>query len=124
MPFGSIRVFSLRADQRENGLEPGEAVVRVDRANPVMGNPHVLHNQNDPVERAQVIAAYVADSESDWQANGPRRQAVEALAARVASGERIALACWCKPRACHGDWIARQVLACVARLEGTSNGLC
>ncbi len=118
MRLGSIRVFSLRADQRENGPEPGETVVRVDRASPVLGNPHVLHNQNDPVERAQVIAAYVADSEADWQANGPRRLAVEALAARVASGERIALACWCKPRACHGDWIARKALAYVPKIEG------
>ena len=110
---GSIRVFSLRADQRENGPEPGESVVRIDRANPVLGNPYVLRNQHDPVERARVIADYVADSEADWLANGPRRQAIEALAARVASGECIALACWCKPRACHGDWIAQKVMACL-----------
>lgn len=57
MTAGSIRVFSLRADQRGNGPEPGESVVRVDR-----------------------------------------------------SGERIALACWCKPRSCHGDWIVWKVL--------------
>lgn len=107
---GSIRVFSLRADQRENGPEPGESVVRVDRANPVLGNPHVLANQHDPAARDRVIDAYIADSEADWRAHGPRRQAIEALAARVMAGERIALACWCKPRACHGDWIVRKVL--------------
>lgn len=107
---GSIRVFSLRADQRDNGPEPGESVVRVDRASPVLGNPHVLANQNDPEARERVIARYIADSEADWQAHGPRRQAIETLAARVASGERIALACWCKPRACHGDWIVQKVL--------------
>lgn len=115
MQPGSIRVFSLRGDQRENGPEPGETVVRVDRANPALGNPHILHNQNDPVERDRVIAAYVADSEADWKANGPRRQAVEDLAERVASGERIALACWCSPRACHGVWIASKVMDCVRK---------
>lgn len=47
----------MRHDQRGNGPEPGESVVRVDR-----------------------------------------------------SGERIALACWCKPRSCHGDWIVWKVL--------------
>lgn len=90
--------------------EPGESVVRVDREHPVLGNPHVLRNQHDPAERDQVIAAYIADSEADWVRRGPRRQVIEALAARVAEGERIALACWCKPRACHGDWIAGKVL--------------
>lgn len=110
---GSIRVFSLRADQRDYGPEPGEAVIRVDRADPVLGNPHVLRNPNDPAQRDRVIAAYIADSEADWLAGGPRRQAIEALAARVACGERLALACWCKPRACHGDWIAQKVMACL-----------
>lgn len=108
---GSIRVFSMRPDQRENGPEPGESVVRIDRVNPVLGNPHVLRNQHDPAERERVIAAYVADGEADWVRHGLRRQAIWALAARVAAGERIALACWCKPRTCHGDWIARKVIA-------------
>ncbi len=114
LKIGSIRVFSMRPDQRENGPEPGETVVRVDRANPVLGNPHMLHNQNDPAERDRVIAAYIVDSEADWLRNGPRRRAIEALAARVAAGERVALACWCKPRACHGDWIAERVLGRIA----------
>lgn len=113
----SIRVFSLRPDQREFGPEPGESVVRVDRDNPALGNPHLLHNQNDPAERERVIAAYVADSEADWAAHGPRRHAIEDLARRVAGGESIALACWCKPRACHGDWIAKRVLDLVQRGE-------
>lgn len=106
---GSIRVFSMRPDQRANGPKANETVVRVDRANPILGNPHILHNQHDAQERAQVIAAYVADSEADWQTNGPRRHAIEALAARVEAGEYIALACWCKPRPCHGDWICNKV---------------
>ena len=114
---GSIRVFSLRPDQRENGPEPGETVVRVDRENPVLGNPYTLHNQNDPDDRDRVIAAYVIDSEADWLRNGPRRRAIDALAARVAAGERVALACWCKPRACHGDWIAEKVNGRIAEIH-------
>lgn len=71
----------MRHDQRGNGPEPGESVVRVDRTNPVLGNPHVLANQNDPKSRERVIARYIADSEGDWLTHGPRRRAIEALAA-------------------------------------------
>jgi hypothetical protein len=40
---------------------------------------------------------------------GPIYRAVMALAERVASGEKIALQCWCKPDRCHADWIADRV---------------
>lgn len=106
---GSVRVFSMRTDQKANWPKENETVIRIDRANQVLGNPYILHNQHDKQEREQVIAAYISDSEADWQTNGPRRHAIEDLAERVKEGEYIALACWCKPRPCHGDWILNKI---------------
>ena len=117
---GSVRVVSMRADQRENGPEPGEVVIRVDRANPVLGNKHVLHNQHDPKERDQVIRAYVEDAERDLRRDGPISRAIGNMAARVAGGDRLVLACWCKPRACHADWIAQQVYQRAAELASSA----
>jgi hypothetical protein len=57
----------------------------------------------------------------DFEAKGPMHQAVEALAERVAGGERIALRCWCAPRACHGDHIAGKVALFARALVSAKN---
>lgn len=107
---GYVRVTSLR-----RGVGPGsapragETVYRVDRANPVLGNPYRLKNMHDASERAQVIAAFGRDFELDLAANGPMAREVERLAERLRVGEKICLACWCSPAPCHGDLIAAKV---------------
>ncbi len=106
---GYIRVASLRVSQRDIAPEPGETVIRGDRVNPVLGNPHVLHNANDPAERDRVCDAFERDAQIDLQAGGPISRAIDDMARRVAAGERIVLMCWCKPRRCHLDWVAREV---------------
>lgn len=114
---GSVRVVSMRKGQLDYGPAKGETVLRIDRVNKVLGNPHRMHYANNEQERTRVINAYVQDSELDWRVGGPRRAAIEALAARVAAGERIALACWCTPLRCHGDWLAQRVRACAMTLS-------
>jgi hypothetical protein len=111
MTFGSIRVASMRPDQRENWPEPGETAIRVDRANKVLGNPHVLHNQHDARARADVIDRYIRDAQADRARRGPISQMMTAHARRVVAGERLVYFCWCSPRPCHGDWLAQEVLA-------------
>jgi hypothetical protein len=107
MTVGSVRVVS----KRKGGVEPvaGETVVDVDRTNPVLGNEHILHNQNDAGERDRVIEAYAADLAADLMARGPMSREIEALGERVGRGERLALRCWCAPRKCHADLLARLV---------------
>ncbi len=114
--LGSIRVASMRGEQRENGPEPGEVPIRIDRVNRTLGNPHVLRNQHDTKERDRVIAMYVRDAKEDLARGGPIHDMLEAHARRVAAGERLVYLCWCKPRACHGDFLAEQVRMRAQRL--------
>lgn len=104
MALGKILVVSKRAGGTTAPL--GYAVVPVDRTNPVLGNPHILHNHNDAAERDRVIAAYKADFDKDIASRGKRFYACQAIAQRIVTGENIALSCWCAPRPCHGHMIA------------------
>ena len=107
---GYVRVTNIRCSPGlDNSPQPGESVHRVDRANPVLGNRHVLFNRFDAAQRRQVIAAYAADLERDVAAGGPMSREIEHLAERVRLGEQICLACWCAPSPCHGDLIAAKV---------------
>lgn len=107
---GSVRVISLRAQCNALAtLLPGETVVRGDRSHPVLGNPNVFECPQSHEQRREVIAAFVAKAKADMAAGGPIAHEIDALAARVRAGERIALECWCKPLDCHLDWVADQV---------------
>lgn len=118
---GSVRVVSKR--QGGTAALTDETVIDVDRVNPVLGNRHILRNHHDDAERAVVIGAYEADFEADVARKGPMFQAVMALAARAAGGERLALRCWCAPKACHADLLAANIaeLALVQSLTPTNN---
>lgn len=109
-----IRVVS----KRKGGLQaaPDEAIVDVDRSNPVLGNPHILRDHRDMQERLRVIAAYERDLDRDLAERGPKTREIEKIANRLRSGEKIALRCWCaepptRPqRPCHGDRIRLEFL--------------
>ena len=105
--MSTVRVVNKRRWGRQP--EPGETVIAVDKSNPVLGNFHVKHTPRDPEERAAVIAAYRRDLEADLAIKGPKYQAIQAIAQRVAGGECVALACWCAPLPCHADLIADAV---------------
>ena len=52
----------------------------------------------------------VADGMAEAGLQRARREAMEALARRVAEGDSVRLLCWCYPRRCHGDWVAKHVM--------------
>ena len=52
-----------------------------------------------------------APGSDDPSAQRDRREAMEALAARVAHGVDVRLLCWCAPARCHADEISRVVRA-------------
>jgi hypothetical protein len=70
-------------------------LVRIGRGTP-WGNPHRLRPGASDQERAEVIAAYERDLQDRPD-----------LLARLGELRGRALGCWCAPRACHGDVLAR-----------------
>lgn len=65
----------------------------------VYGNPIILHDVDDPVERAECIGKY-----EKWLL-APEQRALVERAKRELPGK--VLACWCKPKDCHGDVLSR-----------------
>lgn len=109
-PAGTIRVVSKR--KGGDAATHGEAEVDGDRNNPVLGNPFHLENWKNEAARAQVLRMHQQEIlEPDILYGGPIYKEMERLAFRVRNGERIALACWCKPLPCHLDPIADGVMA-------------
>lgn len=107
MISGSVRVISKRKGGVVAGLD--EVVIDVDRTNPLLGNRFVLHDHRDNDERGRVVAAYEAELEADVAANGPKSQELDRIAGMVRNGVKVAFRCWCAPRRCHGDALARIV---------------
>lgn len=115
----SIIVRSKR--KYANAVPPGYTRVSIDRSNPILGNPIVLKNANDSIERAKVISDYEA-----WLTlrlnTPPVSQALEQLAQRIVAGEKLAFMCWCDPKPCHGHFLKRLVNECVHELNASKNG--
>ena len=105
--MNSIIVCSLR----KNADQPpvGYSLLRVDRRNPILGNTHEMV-KNNLVERNRVISNFRKDLDIDRKKNGKMWHEIEKVADRVASGEKIALQCWCSPKPCHADIIKSAVI--------------
>jgi hypothetical protein len=65
-------------------------------------------------ERRRVIQENKKDLNKSRKENGIAWQEINKLADRVASGEKLALQCWCSPKPCHGDNI-KSAIAYVLR---------
>jgi hypothetical protein len=87
----------------------GETAVDIDRRNPVLDNPYVLHENRDAAARADVIERYRAKYEADIRCDDPIAAATATLAERVRKGERLVLMCWCWPKPCHGNLIVAEI---------------
>lgn len=102
-----VIVVSLR-----KGAPPipeGYTAVRIDRENPLLGSPFVLKNKNDAEGRRQVIEDFRSHLRTQMRSKSPTWMAVIELANRVQAGEKLALQCWCCPKACHGDVIKKAI---------------
>lgn len=95
-------------------LPEGFTVVDVDRSNPVLGNKHaMIDTEPEGTERVRVIKEFKEDLDRDWASKGLMYNAIQNLANRVRDGERIALRCWCAPKACHADIIKDKIVECI-----------
>jgi hypothetical protein len=71
----------------------------------ILGNPSTLQQGT----RDEALALNRQWLPRRLNADTPQARAIEALAARVRLGERLALMCWCAPLACHADVIKAEV---------------
>jgi N-terminal domain of anti-restriction factor ArdC len=87
-----VRVVSKRREPGAALAAPGETVIDVDRANPVLGNRHYLRDHRNDRQRAAVIAAHKRDFEADVVARGPMNCAIDGIVERIrkARGSRCA----------------------------------
>lgn len=85
----------------------GATPYRVDRANPVLGNPYHLNRRGDANERERVLRLHRAYVMADLATEGHVSKELAQMAHRVAAGETIALQCWCSPLPCHADLYAQ-----------------
>lgn len=109
-PAGAIRVVSKR--KGGDAATAGEVEVDGDRNNPVLGNPFNLENWKDEASRMRVLQMHQREIlEPGILVGGPIYKEMERLAVRVRNGERIALACWCKPLPCHLDPVVDGIMA-------------
>lgn len=102
-----IRLISKRSGGSTPELD--ELVIDVDRSNPVLGNPYVLTNPDDSIERTRVIKQFQHDFDIDCANNGPMFKECQRIAGLLTSGKRVVLRCWCSPKPCHGDIILEKV---------------
>jgi hypothetical protein len=111
--YGTLRVTSRRA----GGLKANatERVIPCDRRCKIFGNPHILHNHNDPKERAHVIAAFKTNADKDFAQKGPIYKRCVEIANLLKTGQNVALECWCTVpppqfRPCHGHLLETKIL--------------
>lgn len=99
-----IRVVSKRKGGVE--AEDGELIVYVGRPH-VLGNPTPLGSDRNRPAALRVYGHWLRFCYG--QGGTPQREAIDRLAVRVAAGERLALQCWCSPKACHADIIKQLI---------------
>ena len=73
-----IRLISKRSGGATPELD--EVIIDVDRTNPVLGNPYVLTNPNDSIERTRVIKQFQHDFDVDCANNGPSLKECQRIA--------------------------------------------
>ena len=110
-PFGQIIIGNKRTGSDK--IPVNFLLWDVDRANPILGNKHILEDHRDDIKRAEVLGEYKSDYDADWMIAGPMKQETLKIARRVYKGENIALMCWCsgKPtfKPCHAEQIRDRI---------------
>lgn len=80
----------------------------VDRTNLILGNPYILNDKSNQIEREKVITQFAEKLEQDIKNQGIMFNELLNIKSRLEKGENIALKCWCNPD-CHAEIIADRV---------------
>lgn len=112
--MAEVVVTSLRA----TGPKPSAGFTLIDitrKGSMGLGNPDELLAKGNPESRARVVKAQKDRTDADIAIKGPIYQSLSLLANRLNNGENIALACWCAPQACHGDYYREKIYEMAGR---------
>ena len=119
--IGQVSIANLRF------TKPGPGDIRCDRASEaILGNPFLTRGEVarddvcDACDEVMACAApdateraarsrnlLVAEGYGGGEMSARRGEAVEAIVSRLTAGESVRLLCWCYPRRCHVEGIAR-----------------
>lgn len=114
---GYLRIVNIKGNP-DYAAEPHETFIRIDRdSGSVLGNPHPLSKKSDVKQRKEVIRLFETDLKADLVRKGPMSREIDLLAQRVADGENIVGGCHCHPSPCHGDVVAKVVMARAAQIQ-------
>ena len=91
-------------DVRKHTLGTNEVLIRVDRSSPV-GNPFYMHNESERDSVCDKYEQYFAEHIIKGADKAFRDYIVSIY--RTAQKQDVALGCFCFPRRCHADTIAR-----------------
>lgn len=97
-----MRIVNLRTYKPSDD----EIMVRIDRANPILGNPHYLHREN---ERDMICDLYDMRFERKVKEDIRFISELERIVGLVLAGHDVVLGCWCVPKRCHGEIILEYV---------------
>ena len=97
-----IRIVNLRTYKPFND----EVMVRIDRVNPILGNPYYLHREN---ERDMICDLYDMRFEKKIKGDIEFISELERIVKLVLDGHNVVLGCWCVPKRCHGEIILEYV---------------
>lgn len=86
--------------------EVGDVVIYIGRGSP-LGNPWPIKAGTS--ETREVVIQRYKDNLPGKLSNEQTAQALNYIEQRVRDGCNVKLVCFCKPRACHGDWIKELV---------------
>ncbi len=91
------------------------------------GNPFPMKNASQ-AERDRVCDNFIIHLKDEWlnarKGNpSPLAQGIISLATRVASGEKLALQCFCAPQRCHGDTIKETIKWLIDKPKQQSSGV-
>ena len=82
-----------------------EILIKIDRSS-VLGNPFIMDKES---ERNEVCRMYVTYFDQQVKIDGDFRNEIIRIYRLAKEGKNIALACWCAPKQCHGDYIKQFV---------------
>lgn len=103
----TIKVISMREKTPANHTAVYIGRGKAGKTNP-LGNPFSMKNES---QRDAVCEQHIEHVKKQWKIkNSPLRNEIIKLAKRYANGENLALQCFCSPRRCHGEYLAKVII--------------